>query len=92
MIRAVTSVPESELNYLHGKIFQDVLILAGSEDHYVPLEQLYLQMAALKNAKSITGRIFTRAEHAQNHGQYGNPDLALGTILDWINRINSRER
>lgn len=66
------------------KVTQDVLILAGAQDHYVPLEQLYRQMDALKNARSITGRIFTTQEHAQNHGQYGNPELALATIVNWI--------
>jgi pimeloyl-ACP methyl ester carboxylesterase len=66
------------------RITQDVLLLAGSEDHYVPLAQLSQQMDALKSARSVTGRIFTRVEGAQNHGQYGNHELALATILDWI--------
>ena len=65
-------------------IKQDVLLLAGSEDHYVPLEQLYDQMKMLSNARSITARLFTRRESAQNHCQVGNYGLALRTIVNWL--------
>ena len=37
---------------------QDVLLLAGSEDHYVPVEQLYRQIKLLTNARSIAARLF----------------------------------
>jgi pimeloyl-ACP methyl ester carboxylesterase len=75
-----------------ARITQDVLLLAGSEDHYVPLEQLYEQMRGLTRAKSVTGRVFTRREGAQNHGQYGYPGLAMGTILGWMQVLESRDR
>ncbi len=65
-------------------ITQDVLLLAGSEDHYVPTSQFHDQMKALINARSVTGRIFTRMENAQNHCQVGNVRLALDVIIDWI--------
>jgi pimeloyl-ACP methyl ester carboxylesterase len=65
-------------------ITQDVLVLAGSEDHYVPLRQFHAQMKALVSARSVTGRIFTRAENAQNHCQVGNVGIALDVIVNWI--------
>jgi hypothetical protein len=65
-------------------IRQDVLLLAGSEDHYVPMEQWYDQIGMLKNARSITARLFTRSECAQNHCQVGNYGLALRTIVNWL--------
>ena len=65
-------------------IRQDVLLLAGSEDHYVPIEQWHQQIKMLNNARSITARLFTRSESAQNHCQVGNYGLALGTIVDWL--------
>jgi pimeloyl-ACP methyl ester carboxylesterase len=65
-------------------ITQDVLLLAGSEDHYVPTSQFHAQMKSLINARSVTGRIFTRMENAQNHCQVGNVGLALDVIIDWI--------
>ena len=58
--------------------------MAGSEDHYIPLEQLHDQMRSLKNAHSITARLFTRGESAQNHCQVGNYGLALMTIVNWL--------
>ena len=68
-------------------ITQDVLLLAGSEDHYVPLEQWHDQMRMLKNARSITARLFTRIESAQNHCQVGNYGLALMTIVNWLDAM-----
>lgn len=65
-------------------IRQDVLLLAGSEDHGIPLEQFYRQIEVLKNVRSLTARLFTRAEQAQNHCQVGNLELALDVILNWI--------
>ena len=65
-------------------ITQDVLLLAGSEDHYIPLEQWHDQMRTLENAHSITARLFTRGESAQNHCQVGNYGLALMTIVNWL--------
>ena len=62
---------------------QDVLLMAGNEDHYVPVDQLYSQARALTNARSLTMRLFTRAEHGQNHCQMGNMGLAAETILAW---------
>jgi pimeloyl-ACP methyl ester carboxylesterase len=63
---------------------QDVLILTGAEDHFIPLKMHYKQVNALKNARSLTARIFTREEQAQNHCQVGNIGLALDVMLKWI--------
>jgi pimeloyl-ACP methyl ester carboxylesterase len=67
-----------------ASIRQDVLLLAGSEDHYVPIEQWHDQIRMLKNARSVTARLFTRSESAGNHCQVGNYGLALRTIVDWL--------
>lgn len=70
-----------------ASIRQDVLLLAGSEDHYVPIEQWHDQIRMLKNARSITARLFTRSESAQNHCQVGNSGLALRTIINWLDEM-----
>lgn len=44
---------------------QDVFVMAGAEDHFVPLWQFHEQLRLLTNARSVTGRIFTRAEQAR---------------------------
>jgi hypothetical protein len=61
-----------------------VLIMAGAEDWAVPVAQYYRQLPVLTGARSVTGRLFTRAEQAQQHCQVGNLALALGFMLDWI--------
>jgi len=66
-------------------IRQDVLLLAGAEDHMIPIREYHKNMNGLTNARSLTGRIFTAQEHAQNHCQVGNVKLALDVILHWIN-------
>jgi pimeloyl-ACP methyl ester carboxylesterase len=67
-----------------ARITQDVLLLAGSEDHLVPMEHFYQQIKMLKNARSITARLFTESESAANHCQVGNYSLALRTIVNWL--------
>lgn len=69
---------------ISASIRQDVLLMAGSEDHYVPVKQFQQQIGMLTNARSITARLFTRSESAQNHCQAGNYGLALKTVVDWL--------
>jgi hypothetical protein len=65
-------------------ITQDVLLMAGTEDHYVPVHQLPNQIATLTHVRSLTARLFTRAEQAQNHVQVGNMGLAFRVMIDWM--------
>ena len=62
---------------------QDVLLMAGQEDHYIPLHQFYDQQKTLTNVGSLTSRLFTRKEIAQNHGQLGNVGLSVEVIVNW---------
>jgi alpha-beta hydrolase superfamily lysophospholipase len=70
-----------------ARVTQDVLLLAGAEDHYVPRRQILDQVAALTGARSITARVFSRAESAHSHCQVGNLPLAVHTIARWIDAI-----
>jgi pimeloyl-ACP methyl ester carboxylesterase len=76
----------NEENLKSDLVTQDVLILSGAEDHFIPLKMHHLQVKALTNAKSVTERIFTIAEQGQNHCQVGNIKLALDTMADWISK------
>ncbi len=66
------------------RLTQDILLLAGSEDHIVPLGQLHRQAEALTNARSITTRVFTAQDHAQAHCQVGNLRLVLDYVQSWM--------
>jgi len=84
-IEALDVLIQFSENNLHSDIIkQDVLILTGRRDHMVPFKMHKLQVNALTNAKSVTEKVFTEEENAQNHCQIGNVGLALRTMLEWI--------
>ena len=74
-----------------ARVRQDVLLLAGANDHYVPLSQLWDQARLLSGARSITARVFTADEQAQAHCQVGNLPLAISTISAWSRSLDDRE-
>lgn len=67
-------------------ITQDVLLLAGEKDHYIPLNQFYRVKNSIHHAKSLACRLFTTAEGGEQHCQIGNHMLAVNTIIDWLNQ------
>jgi hypothetical protein len=71
---------------------QDVLLLCGQEDHAVPVHQLPDQIATLNNVRSLTARLFTRAEQAQNHVQTGNMGLAFRVMIEWLDSLDRSNR
>jgi pimeloyl-ACP methyl ester carboxylesterase len=71
-------------NLMSEKVTQDVLILTGEQDHFIPMKLHHMQVDALENARSVTERIFTEKEQAHNHCQIGNIGLALETMAGWI--------
>ena len=69
---------------ISDRIRADVLLLAGADDHYVPLSQLARQAGNLTNARSVTTRVFTAAEQASNHCQLGNIGAVSRLIDTWL--------
>lgn len=80
----------NEKNLHSERVKQDILILTGRDDHLIPYKMHRMQMEALVNARSVTGRVFTEKEQAGNHCQVGNLRLALDTMLEWIERKSGR--
>ena len=74
----------NEENLHSDLVKQDVLILTGREDHFIPFKMHDMQVNALTNAKSVTARIFAEEDQAQNHCQVGNMSLALEVMEKWI--------
>ena len=74
----------NEENIHSEKVTQDVLLLSGSDDHFIPIKMHQKQVEAMVNASSVTDRIFTKEDHAQNHCQIGNIKLLLDTIINWL--------
>jgi pimeloyl-ACP methyl ester carboxylesterase len=74
----------NEEHLLSDRIRQDVLILASRDDHFIPFRLHRQQLRRLSAAKSVTDRVFTKADHAENHCQIGNIGLALHVMRTWI--------
>jgi hypothetical protein len=73
-----------------SSVTQDVLLLVGAEDHYVPLDQLWTQARTLTHVRSLTARVFTRQEQGQAHCQVGNIPLAIDVICRWIDGTGAK--
>lgn len=74
------------------KINQDVLILAGRSDIFIPSSVAAREIAMLKNARSLTFRLFTDDEGAGDHCGCGDTKLMLDTICRWMDALDARNR
>lgn len=66
------------------KITQDYLLISAEKDHFIPLEFYKPIIDGLTNVKSLTYRLFTEKESAENHCNAGNAKLVLDTIIAWV--------
>lgn len=67
-----------------SRIKGDVLILAGAEDHFVPIEQVDEFEQALTGARSVTTRIYDRQSGGAEHCQLGAHTLWHCDFFDWM--------
>ena len=66
------------------RIRQDVLILVGAADHFVPLQQTADFQKALVKARSVSTRIFDRQSGGAGHCQPGALTLYHAAVFDWL--------
>lgn len=66
------------------RINADVLILAGADDHFIPVSQVGRFEATLTVARSVTTRIYDRASGGAEHCQAGAHTLWHQDFFDWI--------
>lgn len=66
------------------RVKQDFLLLASTEDHFIPKKHISQQIGKLINVRSLTARIFTKSENAENHVSFGNVPLVMGYMIRWI--------
>lgn len=71
-------------------INQDILIIGANQDHFINYHIVGEEIAALKNVRSLTVRIFTDKENAGAHCNVGNAGLVFNTMLNWIEEIKAR--
>ena len=66
------------------RIRQDVLMLAGTQDHFVPFHQTADFEKALVNARSVTTRIFDGPSGGSGHCQAGDLTGYHAAVFDWL--------
>lgn len=71
------------------RVTQDVLLMCGEHDSFQPPSLTRTQARALSAARSVTVRMFTKAEHADQHCQMGNLELACGVLTTWLQAVDT---
>ncbi|MEL6536657.1 MAG: hypothetical protein AAFQ98_14660, partial [Bacteroidota bacterium] len=66
-------------------------IHTGAEDHFIPLKMHRMQVEALTQVASLSERIYTANNQAQNHCQVGNWELAAQDMVNWIQERLEKE-
>ncbi|MET3357718.1 UNVERIFIED_ORG: pimeloyl-ACP methyl ester carboxylesterase [Leuconostoc holzapfelii] len=66
------------------KIKQDVLLIGGTNDMYVPKDTLAKEMLLMENARSLTGKLFTKNSGGERHCQVGDKELIMPFIIHFL--------
>ncbi len=80
----ITEMQKFTLAGVAQRIKSDVLILAGTEDHFVPFDQVATFEKALTAARSVTTKIYDRASGGAEHCQIGAQALWHADFFDWM--------
>jgi pimeloyl-ACP methyl ester carboxylesterase len=83
----LTALSQHSLEGVLHHVTQDVLLTEGEDDHLFNTEWLYRIMRELVCARSVTARIFTAREGAEQHCQVGNSALAREEMVRWLTRF-----
>lgn len=73
-----------EMESIGSRITQDFLLLGSNEDHFIPVELYKRVIDALPNVKSLTYKMYTKSDAAENHCNIGNTELVLEDSVHWI--------
>jgi hypothetical protein len=83
----LTDIAQHSLDGILHNVKQDILLTEGEQDHLFDVNWLYRTMRELVCARSVTARIFTAREGAEQHCQVGNSALAREEIVRWLARF-----
>jgi pimeloyl-ACP methyl ester carboxylesterase len=72
-----------------ARVTQDVLLMCGEHDAFQPPVLARAQARALVAASSVTTRMFTRTEQADQHCQMGNLELACQVLTTWLRSVET---
>lgn len=80
----IKSTRNFEIQSIGHRITQDFLLLGSNGDHFIPVELYKKVIDALPNVKSLTYKMYTQSDSAENHCNMGNTELVLDDIIHWM--------
>ena len=83
----LTAIAQHSLEGILHHVKQDILLTEGEQDHLFDVDWIHRTMRELVCARSVTARIFTAREGAEQHCQVGNSGLAREEIIRWLGRF-----
>jgi pimeloyl-ACP methyl ester carboxylesterase len=83
----LTALSQHSLHGVLQNLKQDVFLTEGEDDHLFHTDALYQITDELVCARSVTSRVFTAREGAEQHCQVGNSALAREEIVRWLSRF-----
>ena len=73
-----------DIEPIADQITQDYLMVAGANDHFVPLHLANEEIRIMNNVRSFTMRIITSAEKGDDHCNVSNRKLMLDFFVNWL--------
>lgn len=83
----LTAIAQHSLDGILHNVKQDVLLTEGEQDHLFHTGWMYRIMRELVCARSVSARVFTAREGAEQHCQLGNTAAARDEIVHWLARF-----
>ena len=86
----VKKVRKFTLKGIGDKVTQDMLILAGRDDHMIMPSLFCEEFDLLPNVRSLALQMYSNMDDAGNHCNMGNMKLALDTMVRWMDQMDDK--
>ncbi len=86
-LETVEALASYTLAPIAARIEADVLILAGADDHFIPVSQAADFARALTGARSVRSIVYQRNSGAAEHCQMGAQSMWHADLFDWVEHI-----
>jgi pimeloyl-ACP methyl ester carboxylesterase len=83
----LTAIAKHSLDGILQNVKQDILLTEGEQDHLFDIGWMHRAMREMVCAQSVTARVFTAREGAEQHCQLGNSAAARDEIVFWLSRF-----
>jgi len=86
----VKKVRKFTLKGVGDKVTQDMLILAGRDDHMIMPSLFCEEFDLLPNVRSLALQMYSNMDDAGSHCNMGNMKLALDTMIRWMDQMDDK--